>query len=258
MTIRQATIFDITIIADLWQKMIEEIETEEFQKEQFFLETLSAIINPSHYVAVAEIEGVVIGFISGYIGNMIKSLSTSAGPLTGNNLTVHAINSWIAGSVKNSSNAALKDIDVKIRNTDSSINTSGKTASDGTYRLGVFGGLWYVKAYTEAQGYAPAAEQSVTATDGQSTTVNFTANPVMNNTIVILKAVYTARTKTLLVQASSNNGASAALQLQGYGAMTWNAKLSYWELTVSNVLSAPATVTVVGPEGSKTGNVTIK
>ena len=196
--------------------------------------------------------------VSGYIGNMIKSLSTSAGPLTGNNLTVHAINSWIAGSVKNSSNAALKDIDVKIRNTDSSINTSGKTASDGTYRLGVFGGLWYVKAYTEAQGYAPAAEQSVTATDGQSTTVNFTANPVMNNTIVILKAVYTARTKTLLVQASSNNGASAALQLQGYGAMTWNAKLSYWELTVSNVLSAPATVTVVGPEGSKTGNVTIK
>ena len=70
MTIRQATIFDITIIADLWQKMIEEIETEEFQKEQFFLETLSAIINPSHYVVIAEVDGVAIGFISGYIGNM--------------------------------------------------------------------------------------------------------------------------------------------------------------------------------------------
>ena len=69
MTIRQATIFDITIIADLWQKMVEEIETEEFQKEQFFLETLSDIINPSHYVAVMEVYGEIGGFISGHIRN---------------------------------------------------------------------------------------------------------------------------------------------------------------------------------------------
>lgn len=69
-TIREATIFDIAIIADLWQKLIEEIETAEFQKEQFFMETLAAIINPTHYVAVAENKGEILGFISGSIENV--------------------------------------------------------------------------------------------------------------------------------------------------------------------------------------------
>lgn len=196
--------------------------------------------------------------ISGYMGSMIKGFSTSVGPLSGNTINVNAVNSWITGSVKNSSNAPLSEIDVKVRNTDSTILTEGKTASDGTYRLGVFEGTWYVKAYPEAQGYAASAEQSVTVSNGQSATVNFTANPAMTNTIAILKAVYTARTKSLLVQATSNYGASAALQLQGYGPMTWDAKKSSWTLTVSNLTSAPSTVTISGPEGSRSSAVTVK
>jgi hypothetical protein len=196
--------------------------------------------------------------VSGYMGSMIKGFSASVGPFSGNTINAYAVNSWITGSVRNSSNTPLSNIDVKVRNLDSTILTGGKTAADGTYRLGVFAGPWYVKAYTEAQGYAASAEQSGTVTNGQSATINFTANPVMTNTIVIVKAVYTVRTRSLLVQATSNYGASAALQLQGYGPMTWDTKKLLWTLTVTNLTNAPPTVTVAGPEGSKSSAVTVK
>lgn len=74
-------------------------------------------------------------------------------------------------------------------------------------------------------------------------------------TINIIKAQYQASKKTLTVEATSARGASAALQLDGYGAMTWKASQSKWTKTVSGVQSKPATVTVSGPEGSETASV---
>lgn len=78
------------------------------------------------------------------------------------------------------------------------------------------------------------------------------------NTIAITKAEYVIKTTTLTVYATSDYGADAALQLEGYGPMTWNTKYEHWEKILTDLADAPATVIVFGPEGSKTATVTIK
>lgn len=77
------------------------------------------------------------------------------------------------------------------------------------------------------------------------------------NTIVITKAEYNSRTVILTVYATSANGANAALQVLNFGPMTWNIKQKRWELVRNNLYGAPTTVTVFGPEGSATSNVTV-
>jgi len=78
------------------------------------------------------------------------------------------------------------------------------------------------------------------------------------NTIVITKAEYVGRKSTLTVYAESDNGADAALEVQDYGPMAWNSKRGRWERVENNVGTAPATVTVFGPEGSATADVNVK
>lgn len=77
----------------------------------------------------------------------------------------------------------------------------------------------------------------------------------MNNTIVIKMAGYHVRKNELTVTAVSQYGADADLKLVGYGPMTWDPKKGCWTLESSAVTEAPETVTVFGPEGSRTGAV---
>jgi hypothetical protein len=102
---------------------------------------------------------------------------------------------------------------------------------------------------------------TVTATDGttQTTAPVVTIDyqpPAMTNTIIITKAAYDARKKVLNVEASSSYQ-NANLQVVGYGPMTYS-RLSkgkyYWTFSQA-MATKPATVTVSGPEGSKTATV---
>lgn len=68
-------------------------------------------------------------------------------------------------------------------------------------------------------------------------------------TINILKATYGARKDTLSVEATSSLGKNANLQLNGYGAMTWDRKKLKWAISVRGVGGDPKTVTVRGVEG---------
>lgn len=78
-------------------------------------------------------------------------------------------------------------------------------------------------------------------------------------TIRILKAVWSKRTTTLTVEASSSysNSASAEpLTLSGYGVMTWNKKTSTWKQAATGVEANPGNVTVFSSEGAITEAVT--
>jgi len=101
--------------------------------------------------------------------------------------------------------------------------------------------------------WAKDAADNVSATS-VSNTVTITLIP---NTITITTAAYVTKTKTLTVYATSSYGITANLELQDYGPMTWNKARSRWEKVVKGILP-PATVTVFGPEGSRTATVTVK
>jgi len=70
--------------------------------------------------------------------------------------------------------------------------------------------------------------------------------------------VYEQRGAELKVTATSDHGASADLSVIEYGPMTWNSTKGYWNLLVRDLYSAPATVTVTGPEGTATATVTVR
>ncbi len=111
----------------------------------------------------------------GYIGNVIRDFSTSTGPLSGNDIVAHTVDSWIDGTVRDGANAPLPGVPVIVRDEADSISASVKTADDGTYRLGVFSGNWYVRAATEVLGYLPTEERSLIVNTGQTETADFVA-----------------------------------------------------------------------------------
>lgn len=113
----------------------------------------------------------------GYIGTVRRGISTVAGPLAGQNLTLYPITAWIQGTVRDSSAQLVPGVPVHVRNSDSTVTAIGTTANDGTYRLGTYAGSWFVGAQTEARGMSAIPEQGVTLTDSQTATVNFVVDP---------------------------------------------------------------------------------
>jgi bacillopeptidase F len=70
-------------------------------------------------------------------------------------------------------------------------------------------------------------------------------------TIEVTRAEYSAKGDKLTVEASSALGKSAALQVEGYGAMSWSKRKSQWAISVRRVGGDPVSVTIVGIEGSE-------
>jgi len=69
-------------------------------------------------------------------------------------------------------------------------------------------------------------------------------------TIVVTKASYSSKRDTLSVEATSDLGKNANLQLDGYGAMSWSRKKGLWSIGVRKAGGDPGSVTVSGVEGS--------
>jgi len=74
-------------------------------------------------------------------------------------------------------------------------------------------------------------------------------------TITITKAQWAQQKQKLTVEATSSYGANAALQLNGYGAMSYSSRTGKWSKIVS-ISANPGSVTVSGPEGSWSSTVT--
>jgi serine protease AprX len=76
-------------------------------------------------------------------------------------------------------------------------------------------------------------------------------------TIDIIKADYTVATGSLAVEATSDLGKNANLELDGYGVMQWNRKKAKWSITAASAGGDPGTITVSGTEGSWPGDTTV-
>jgi hypothetical protein len=112
----------------------------------------------------------------GYLGTTSGNLSTSAGPLTGQNLTVAPVTAWIKGTVTDSTGKLLPGIEVQLRNADSSVVASVFSAQDGSYRLGAYAGTWYLDAFMSAQGLPAVPEQTVPLAAAETSTNDFIAD----------------------------------------------------------------------------------
>jgi len=108
----------------------------------------------------------------GYLGNAVRNFST-AGTLTDINFAVRPVTAFIKGTVRDSSANPLGNADVKLRNADSTIVMQLRTAADGTYRFGTYGGDWYLNVYPGQVG-----EQTATVTDGQTATIDLVVDSV--------------------------------------------------------------------------------
>jgi serine protease AprX len=74
-------------------------------------------------------------------------------------------------------------------------------------------------------------------------------------TIEVLSALYKSNGDKLSVEASSDLGTSADLQLEGYGPMKWSKQAARWTISVPGAGGNPQTVTVSGAEGSESALV---
>jgi probable HAF family extracellular repeat protein len=71
-------------------------------------------------------------------------------------------------------------------------------------------------------------------------------------TIDVNKAEYSAINDSLKVEATSDLGQDANLELVGYGLMRWFKNKAVWKITVDSIGGNPGTVTVCGIEGCET------
>jgi bacillopeptidase F len=74
-------------------------------------------------------------------------------------------------------------------------------------------------------------------------------------TIDIVKAWYSSKRDQFTVKATSELGGSAALQVDGYGAMLWNKRSGTWIYNKRPAGANPGTITVTGIEGSESAVV---
>jgi hypothetical protein len=203
---------------------------------------------------------------TGYVGNYIDGVNAATGPFSGNDLAVYSIDAWVSGRVLTVGSQPVADVPVELTNVTTGAMVRGETVFDGTYRLGAFAGDWSVKIAPEALGYEPPTSAPVSLTTGQTVAQNFDVSPrpvQPPNTIAITKAQYTSRKKTLTVEASSDYpDANLVVEYAGMPVPMDFLKLfkgEYkWGFTDTNVVSAPLTVTVSGPEGSVTASVETK
>lgn len=193
-----------------------------------------------------------LAFASGWLGPLGQEQ-----PMSG--LTVCPVDTWLEGRVTDGSGNPLAGITVTVSHP-LGIGMAGKTAADGSYRLGLASepiGMWALQVDGQPYGYQSVTVADLLATAGTVVTSDVVLQqPTLANTIVISKASYDTRKKLLTVEATSNH-ADAQLQVEGFGAMTFvrSFKGRYvWSLIQSSV-TKPAAVTVFGPEGEATATV---
>jgi len=187
--------------------------------------------------------------VLGYIGNSRRDLSTSAGSLNNNDLTVHPITAWVQGTVKTSADQLLSGVEVTLRNTDSSIVVSTASAQDGTYRLGAFAGNWFVDALTENKGTHAVPEQSLVLTDTQTASLDFVVDvtpPTFAINPVVSPTTASSQTISGTVEAGSTVLVTANTSAV-VGSITYQTPTT-WSCPVSGLANGSNTLTVTATD----------
>jgi len=197
----------------------------------------------------------------GLVGTQAADVSVVAGPsLALGDVVAYDIEAWVEGTVTNEADQPVAHLPVALINTDATTRAVSQTAPDGTYRLGINAGKCEIRFLAETLGYEPFAPVEVVLVGGQNMVQDFVLTKAeLANTIDVSSAVYNLRKAILSVTASSTNP-DARLVADSFGPMTMIKELKgvyTWEYSGS-APSAPATVTVFGPEGCVTVEVSLK
>lgn len=193
--------------------------------------------------------------LNNLIGSSIRNYSTNGSNSTGMNIVTHPVTAWVQGVVKDSANTLLGGVTVVLRNADSSIIASTVTAADGSYRIGAYGGSWYVKAQTEEKGLHPVAELTAVLTDSQATTLDFVVdvtppafaiNPVTTPTTASSQTITGTIEAGATVLVSVNTSAVA-------GTVTYPTSTT-WSCTITGLVEGANTITATATDTS--GNQT--
>lgn len=193
--------------------------------------------------------------LNNLISSSIHNYSTSGSNSTGMNIVTHPVTAWVQGVVKDSANTLLGGVTLILRNADSSIIASTVSAADGSYRIGAYGGNWFVKALTEEKGMHPVAEKNVVLADSQATTLDFVVdvtppafaiNPVTTPTTSSTQTITGTIEAGATVLVSVNRSAVA-------GTVTYPTSTS-WSCTITGLLEGANTVTATATDisGNKT------
>jgi hypothetical protein len=137
----------------------------------------------------------------GYLGTSKLNLSTVTSPRTGNDITVKPITAWFQGTVTDSTPAALANVEVTLRNVDSSVTASVFTAADGSYRIGAYAGTWYLDVLS-----GTIAEQTVPVVNGQTATVDFVKDVTPPTIVITSPAAGLTNDNTPLLTFTVNEG----------------------------------------------------
>ncbi|MFA7060541.1 MAG: carboxypeptidase regulatory-like domain-containing protein [Pedobacter sp.] len=191
-----------------------------------------------------------------YLGTVHRDLSTTVGPLSGNDLTVHPVTAWVQGVVKDSTNKLLSGVEVKLRNMDSSIIASVVSARDGSYRLGAFAGNWFIDALTENKGTHPVTEQTFTLVDGQTGLIGFVVD-VTPPSLIIDTVTTPTRISSQTVTGSMEIGSTIRLNVNTTASVSL---VSYptkttWRCDITGLAKGANTITVTATDAAENTTV---
>jgi hypothetical protein len=197
----------------------------------------------------------------GLIGTRSLDVPAVAGSLALQDDTiVYVVDAWLQGVIHDQDGSPVAGVPVTLSNSDTGTAAVMKSRPDGTYRLGVNSGNCEVRLDPAVTGHDPVLPVSLPLDSGQMFVQDFTLSGSGDrNSIIITEAIFNLRKQTLSVAATSTS-ADAQLYLDEYGPMDFvkQFKETYiWEFT-GDVPFALTDVTVSGPEGSTTENVTLK
>lgn len=196
----------------------------------------------------------------GLVGPDLPELEATSTLTMAPDLTVTPVDGWIEGLVSDEVGNPVANVTIQAVNSVTESLVVTRTNRDGRYRLGIDAGPCLVDVSAGSAGYDLPEPVEVVVTSGQVVVEDFLLTQVsLANTIEVSSAVYNIRKSTLTVTASSTNP-DAQLILEGYGPMTMTKALKgvYTWVFSESVATAPATVTVSGPEGSATVSVSLK
>ena len=196
----------------------------------------------------------------GLVGPTLPALEVTSTLSMAPDLIVSPVDVWIEGRVFDEAGNFVADAIIQAVNSVTGSRVVTRTNSDGRYRLGIDAGPCIVDFMVGLAGYDLPAPVEVVVNSGQVAVQDFVLSQVsLPNTIEVSSAVYNIRKSTLTVTASSTNP-DAQLILENYGPMTMTKALKgvYTWVFSGSVVTAPATVTVSGPEGSATVAVGLK
>ncbi len=114
------------------------------------------------------------GQMLGFVGSHYKDLSSPEGTF---DLTVYPIDSWVEGRLTDNFGNPLPGVAYRITRQDGAVEVSGKTALDGYYRRGLFGGDWSVEFLLDPSQYNSIGSENITLVDGQTLTHDVVAIP---------------------------------------------------------------------------------